>query len=88
MTTEHTLIEFPCEFPIKIIGKNSLGFKQEIINIIHKHFPKTPEASILIKQSKQDNYLAISVTVYVTSQKTLDGLYLDLTKHPDIKMVL
>lgn len=88
MTDKTSLMEFPCDFPIKVIGKNSATFAIDVANVARKHFPDILDSSICIKPSNQDKYLAITVTVYAQNQKTLDALYLELTKLPDIKMVL
>lgn len=84
----NTLMEFPCDFQIKVIGVNSDVFSAEVLNIARKYFPETKETSIRSQPSQQGNYLAITLTVYVQDQITLDSLYMDLTNHPDIKMVL
>ena len=86
--TKQTLIEFPCEFPLKIIGKNSPTFLQEITATIRGHYPLTKDDAITSQISKQDNYQSISVVVYALDQSTLDGLYQDLTRHPYVHMVL
>lgn len=86
--TETTLIEFPCHFPIKIIGTNSELFISEIKQIVINHFPSFKNEHIAHKMSKKNNYLAITVIVYAESQKILDALYKELTQHPDVKMVL
>lgn len=88
MTNDQSLMEFPCDFLIKIIGKNSSEFARDITSIIHSHFPKTPADLIQGKPSQQGNYLAISATIHALDQISIDALYLELTKHPDIKMVL
>jgi putative lipoic acid-binding regulatory protein len=88
MTDKQSLIEFPCNFPIKIIGKNSAVFMQEICEIILRHFPHTLNKAITSHESEHGKYLSITATIYVHNQITLDALYLELTKHPDIKMVL
>lgn len=88
MTEKQSLIEFPCDFLIKIIGNNHAAFELEIINIAKKHFPDTKDAAITTQLSQQGNYLSISITVFATDQDTLDALYRELTQHPDIKMVL
>ncbi len=88
MNDKKTLIEFPCHFPIKIIGKNTTDFAREIDEIIRKHFPDILEEVIKNQESQRGSYLSITVTVYVHNQLTLDGLYQELTQHPDIKMVL
>jgi putative lipoic acid-binding regulatory protein len=88
MTDNESLLQFPCEFPIKIVGKNSANFSEEIMAIVRKHFPEIPDSGFVCNPSQKGNYLAITATVYVHSQEELDALYRELTQHPDIKMVL
>ena len=88
MTDKESLLKFPCHFPIKIIGKQTVNFAAEITEITKKHFPDTIEEYIITQESQKGNYLSITVTVYVLDQETLDALYRELTQHPDIKMVL
>ncbi|KGP64380.1 hypothetical protein EP47_11415 [Legionella norrlandica] len=86
--TKTTLIEFPCHFPIKIIGANSELFIDEIKQIVISHFPAFENEHLTHKMSQKNNYLAITVTVYAENQAVLDALYQELTRHPDVKMVL
>jgi len=79
-------MQFPCDFPLKIIGKNSEQFSHDIEEIVRQHFPG--DVTIQTQPSQNSNYLAITATVRAHDQATLDALYQDLTKHPDIKMVL
>ena len=88
MTNTQSLMEFPCDFLVKIIGINSAVFATDVVNIIRKHFPDTSDHSIQSQKSQNSNYLSISVTVHALNQTTLDAFYLELTQHPDIKMVL
>lgn len=88
MTKKTSLIEYPCDFTIKIIGTNSETFEKEIREIVYKHFANGREIEITCKNSKQNNYIAISATVHAQSQEDLDALYMELTKHPEAKMVL
>lgn len=88
MSEQQTLMTFPCDFQIKIIGSNTKSFAKDIIKIAREHFPDITEASIQKKTSQNDNYLAISIMLHVKDQITLDALYMELTKHRDIKMVL
>jgi putative lipoic acid-binding regulatory protein len=86
--TNTTLIEFPCHFPIKIMGSNTPDFLKEIHEITLKHFPQIEQEKITHKTSKGNNYLAITVTVYAENQEMLDNFYREVSKHPEIKMVL
>ncbi|MGQ3887726.1 YbeD family protein [Legionella sp. CNM-1927-20] len=86
--TDKLIIEFPCDFPIKIIGIHSDNFSSDITEIILKHFPNTESSRIVYKMSEKGNYAAITATVYPTCQVELDALYQELTQYPGIKMVL
>lgn len=86
--TKTTLIEFPCFFPIKIIGSNSPDFLEEMRQISMSHFPNIEEDALTHKMSKDSNYLAITVTVYAENQEMLDAFYRAITQHPEVKMVL
>lgn len=88
MDKTQSMMTFPCDFLIKIIGKNTSNYASDVTVIVHKHFPNTPADAICEQPSQHGNYLAIRVTVQALDQKTLDALYLELTQHPDIKMVL
>ena len=88
MKSDNSLMEFPCDFQIKIVGINNDSFTMEVLRIARKHFPTTDETSIRSQASQQGNYLAITLSLYVQDQVTLDSLYIELTNHPDIKMVL
>lgn len=88
MTDKEALLKFPCQFPIKIIGSKTSRFATEITAIVKKHFPDTPDEAIRFQESQRGNFLSITATVYAHSQESIDTLYRELTKHPDIKMVL
>lgn len=86
--TKETLIDFPCNFPIKIIGNNSALFLEEITQITVTHFPNIAQENMTHQLSKKSNYLAITVTVFVESKERLDAFYQAITQHPEVKMVL
>ena len=81
-------MEFPCDFSIKIIGTNTELFLSEIKDILSKHFSNIADVDIKSNPSNKDKYLAITATVHAKNQKDLDALYMELTKHADVKMVL
>ena len=82
------LIQFPCDFPIKIIGKSGFDFEAEVLTIIRKHIPNLSEGAIVLTPSEKGNYLSITATVYVESQAQLDGLYKALVGSKLVMMVL
>ena len=82
------LFEFPCDFPIKIVGIRTDDFAQQIIEIIKKYSPEFIEAEVEMKPSTKGNYLSLGVIIPAKSQKMLDDLYQELTRHPLTKFVL
>ena len=88
MAMTESLIEFPCDFPLKIMGANSDGFAQSIAELVCVHAPDFDPASVEMRPSKAGNYLALTCTVRATSQAQLDALYRALTAHPMVKVVL
>ena len=82
------MIEFPTDFPIKIIFQNIPGAIDELLEIVRRHHPELSDDAIKQQVSKNGNYLSITTTVLAKDQASLDGLYQELTKHPHIKMVL
>jgi hypothetical protein len=85
---EETLLEFPCDFPIKIIGVNQAGYAQEILAVMLSHAPDFDPAKMEMRPSGKSNYLSLTCTVRATSQVQLDALYRALTAHRLVKVVL
>ena len=86
--SRETLLEFPCDFPLKIMGAADTGFVQAIVEVVLKHAPEFDAASVELRASRAGNYLSLTCTVRAVSQVQLDALYLDLTAHPMVKVVL
>jgi hypothetical protein len=83
-----SLIEYPCEFPIKIFGLQQAGFAQAVLEVVTKHDPGFAAATIEMRASKNARYLSLTCTVQATSREQLDALYQELCDHPSIVMVL
>ena len=83
-----SLIEFPCDFPIKIMGARVEGFAQAIVEVVVRHDPGFDAATVEMRPSSKGNYLALTCTVRATSQGHLDGIYRELSSHPMVKVVL
>ncbi|NWF36030.1 DUF493 domain-containing protein [Mariprofundus sp. KV] len=86
--SEETLLEFPCRFPIKVMGDNSADFENEIVMIVRKHVTQLGEAAVRSKPSKTGKYLSVTVTFTAESKAQLDNLYREINSHPQVKMVL
>jgi len=76
---EETLFEFPCEFPIKAMGKTGPTLEVAVLEIINRHVPDIQEGAIRLAESKGGKYTSITITITAQSKAHLDGIYLDLT---------
>jgi hypothetical protein len=83
-----TLLEFPCDFPLKIMGAANADFAQVIAAVVVRHASDFDPASMEMRPSKAGNYLSLTCTVRAVSQQQLDALYLELTAHPMVRVVL
>jgi len=88
MTTSQSLLEFPCAFPLKIMGRTEDGFAQTVLDIVLRHVPDFDSASMEMRASRQGKYLSLTCTVNATSREQLDALYRELSAHPLVVMVL
>ena len=81
-------LEFPCRFPIKIMGRNSEPFRQAAIALVEQHAGTVPEDSITMAPSRKGNFLSITVTITAEDRDQLDRIYRALTDHEEILVAL
>jgi putative lipoic acid-binding regulatory protein len=83
-----SLIEYPCKFPIKVMGMKVDGFVHGVIQVARQFDPDFDAASIELRESSGGKYLGVTITVTATSREQLDNLYQALSTHPLVKVVL
>jgi putative lipoic acid-binding regulatory protein len=83
-----TLLAFPCEFPIKVLGRRQAGFAQAVVDVVKRHAPEFDAATLEMRASREAKYLSLTLTIRATSREQLDGLYRELCDHPMVTMVL
>ena len=83
-----SLIEYPSEFPIKVMGAQVDGFVDAVVAVARRHDPRLDETRIELRPSRAGIYLGITITVTATSREQLDALYTELSSHPMVKVVL
>ncbi|MEJ2060368.1 MAG: DUF493 domain-containing protein [Gammaproteobacteria bacterium] len=74
-----SLIEYPCDFPIKIAGAAIPEFEQRVLEIVQRHAPEVGAKDLGRRLSRTGRYLSLTVTVRAYSREQLDALYQDLT---------
>ncbi len=84
-----SLLEFPCSFPIKIMGINNENLVAEVVAVVARHCDDfDPEDNIKIVPSSKGNYISVTATINATSQQQIDSIYLALNKHELVKFTL
>jgi putative lipoic acid-binding regulatory protein len=85
---EQSLIEYPSQFPVKVMGAHVDGFVEAIVSVAQQFDPAFDAASVERRPSSGGKYLGVTITVTATSREQLDELYRTLTTHPMVKVVL
>ena len=88
MAEQESLIEFPCAFPIKVMGESHDHFADTIVAVIRELIPEFDPSRVEMRASSGGRYLSLTCTVPVTSKPQLDDVYRRLTSHPMVKVVL
>lgn len=88
MAEPASLIEYPTEFPIKVMGRMQPGFAQTVLAIVRRHAPDFDGAAMELRASSKGKYLSVTCVVRATSREQLDDLYRELCDHPQVVMVL
>ena len=83
-----SLLAFPCDFPIKIMGVTQPGFAQAVMGVVLRHAPDFDAATMEMRKSRNGTYLSLTATVRAVSREQLDALYRELCDHPMVKLVL
>lgn len=85
---EESPLKFPCDFPIKAMGKSDCDLDMTVVEIVRRHAPDLSEGAVKTRDSRQGNYIAVTVVVRATSRDQLDAIYQDLVDHDDVIMAL
>lgn len=85
---DQSLIEYPSEFPIKVMGLMQESFAQTIVDVVILHDPTFHAGKMDMRPSTKGTYLSLTVTILAVNREQLDNLYRALSSHPMVKMVL
>jgi putative lipoic acid-binding regulatory protein len=81
-------LAFPCDFPIKVMGRKGPGFAQAVVDIVLRHAPDFDAGTVAMRPSRQGTYLSVTCVIRATSREQLDALYQELCDHPSVVMAL
>ena len=88
MSEQESLIEFPCDFPIKVMGEMRDDFAEIIVAVIRNQLPDFDSSRVEMRASSGGKYISLTCTVHVTSKLQLDNVYRALSAHPMVKITL
>jgi len=86
--SEETLVEFPCDFLIKVMGETSDDFANAMVRVIQAHAPEFDASKVDMRASSGGRFISLTCNIYVTSKAQLDSIYRALSEHPQVKYVL
>lgn len=86
--SDESILEFPCEIPIKVLGVNDAAVREAAFGIVRAHYGKLDAGRFRERESRDGNYVSLTITVRAESREEIDAVYRDLTAHTDILMVL
>ena len=86
--SEDSLLQFPCDFPLKVMGQRQDGFAQAVLEVVLRHAPDFDAAAMEMRPSAKGNYISFTCTIRAVSRAQLDALYGELSAHPLVKVVL
>lgn len=77
-TLRSSLVQFPCHFPLKVIGRNKEEFEIQVMRLIQKHVTETDTAQCRRRLSAGNKYLALTISFMAQSQEQLEAIYREL----------
>ena len=84
----NTTLQFPCTFPVKVMGRNSEEFHAIVLSVFEKHLPSLEDAAITRRLSNSDKYLSLTITFQAQSKEQLNEIYEELNGHELVLMTL
>ncbi len=81
-------IEFPCEYPIKVLGRSSEQFRVIVLEVFERHAPGFDEQGITVRDSAKGTFTAMTVTITATGKDQLQALHQDLMATGHVQMVI
>ena len=85
---DETLLEFPCAFPIKIMGRESAEFHVLARTLVEKHTGPVADDAIYSSLSRNESFVSVTITITAQSQQQLDDIYREITSHDYVLMAL
>ena len=86
--SDESVIQFPCEFPIKMMGRDTPEFRNTARALVENHVGAVDDERVQAAISRNGRFVSVTVTITATSQQQLDDIYRDVSAHSDVLMAL
>lgn len=87
-SSRDSLLEFPCEFPVKAMGRADTDFVLRVVDLVRQHVPELDPDRITTNPSRRGNYVSVTITFTAVSQEQIDAVYLALNADDQVVMTL
>jgi len=81
-------MEFPCDFPIKMMGRDRRAFHEAARTVVEQHAGPVADDAIRTAASRNGRFVSITITIRAESREQLDAIYMDLTAHDEVLVAL
>ncbi len=81
-------IEFPCDYPIKVLGRSSEVYQTVILEVFERHAPGFDRQTIEVRDSRKGTFTSLTITITATGKEQLDALHRDLMATGHVQMVI
>ena len=81
-------IEFPCDYPLRVLGVARAAFVSEVLDVVARHAAPVPESAVTVRASRRGRYQSAGFRIRATGEGQIRALYKDLMAHPAVKVVL
>jgi len=81
-------IEFPCDYPIKIVGENRDAFTETVVELTRIHAPEVTDDHVRVRASRHGNYCSVTIVIRATGEPQLRALHESLKSYPLVRLVL
>ena len=88
MTSEPPTIEFPCDYPIKILGDNHASFTDRVVAVVRRHAPELLDEKVSCRESRNGNYISVTVVIRAEGEEQLKRLHNELKSDQWVRLVL
>lgn len=83
-----TKFDFPCDYPIKIVGDNEAAFRDTVVALTRAHAPEVTDAQVSVRESRRGNYCSVTITIRATGEAQLKALHESLKRYSPVRLVL